>query len=81
MNNGFRTKSNGNSWSFFSFIADYFDFKEYYTTINFDKAMNYLKQKNKIGESKYYIVASCGRGLFTNSVHYVVLTRLDNKMI
>ena len=56
VDNGFRTKSNGTAWGFFPFIADYFDFKEYYTTSNFEKAMKYLKQKNKIGESKYYML-------------------------
>lgn len=77
----FRTKSNGTSWNFFPFIADYFDFKEYYTTTNFEKAMKYLKQKNEIGESKYYIVVSCGKGVFTSSGHYVVLASLDNGKI
>ena len=81
VDNGFRTKSNGTAWSFFPFIADYFDFKEYYTTTNFEKAMKYLKQKNKIGESKYYIVVSCGKGVFTSSGHYVVLASLDSGKI
>lgn len=81
IDNGFRTKSNGTAWAFFSFIADYFDFKNYYTTTNYDKAIKYLKQKNEIGKSKYYIVASCGKGLFTNSGHYVVLAGLNNKTI
>ena len=81
VDNGFRTKDNGTAWNFFPFIADYFDFKEYYTTTNFEKAMKYLKQKNKIGESKYYIVVSCGKGVFTSSGHYVVLASLDSGKI
>lgn len=81
LDNGFRTKNNGTAWAFFSFIANYFEFKNYFTTTNFDKAINYLKQKNNIGDSKYYIVVSCGKGLFTNSGHYVVLAGWDNKTI
>ena len=81
VDNGFRTKDNGTAWNFFPFIADYFDFKEYYTTTNFEKAMKYLKQKNKIGESKYYIVVSWGKGVFTSSGHYVVLASLDSGKI
>ena len=32
VSNGYRTASNGTAWSYFPFIADYFDFEEYYTT-------------------------------------------------
>ena len=81
VDNGFRTANNGTAWTFFPFIADYFDFKDYYTTTDFDKAMKYLKQKNEIDESKYYIVVSCGNGLFTSSGHYVVLASLNDGVI
>lgn len=74
VDNGYRTKSNGTAWSAWSFVADYFDFKEYSTTSNIDKALNYLKKdKNKDGVSDYFIVASCNYGLFTTSGHYIVL--------
>lgn len=74
VDNGYRTKSNGTAWSVWSFVADYFNFNEYATTSNIDKALNYLKKdKNKDGVSDYFIVASCNYGLFTTSGHYIVL--------
>lgn len=73
VSNGYRTASNGTAWSAYSFVADYFDFKEYHTTSNFDTAMSYLRQKDENGNSKYYIIASCGSGLFTTGGHYIVL--------
>lgn len=79
--NGYRTANSGTAWSAYSFVADYFDFNEYYSTSNFNKAMEYLKQKNNNGTSKYYIVVSCGSGLFTNSGHYIVLVSLDGETI
>jgi hypothetical protein len=78
VDNGFRTASSGTAWAFYPFIADYFGFEEYYTTNDFDVAMNYLKQKESNGDSKYYIIASCGSGLFTTSGHYICLMGLDN---
>lgn len=79
VNRGYRTKNSGTAWSAFSFIADYFEFREFYTTSSFNEAMNYLSKKN--GTNKYYIVASCGNGLFTNGGHYVVLTSLNENTI
>ena len=73
VDNGYRTASNGTAWSAFSFVADYFDFDEYYTTSNFDTMLSYLGQKNSNGSSKYYVVASVGSGLFTTGGHYIVL--------
>lgn len=81
VDNGYRTANNGTAWSAYSFVADYFDFKEYYTTNNFDTAMNYLKQKKSDKSSKYYIIASCGSGLFTTGGHYIVLAGLDDNTI
>lgn len=74
VDNGYRTKSNGTAWSAWSFVADYFNFKEYAITSNIDKALSYLKtDKNKDGVPDYFIVASCNYGLFTTSGHYIVL--------
>lgn len=81
VDNGYRTANNGTAWAAFPFVADYFDFNEYYTTSNFDKAMSYLTQKDSNGNSKYYMVASCGSGLFTNGGHYIVLVSLDGDTI
>lgn len=82
VDNGYRTANNGTAWSFYSFVADYFNFKEYYTTTNFTKAMSYLKtDKNKDGNSDYYIIVSCGSGLFTSNGHYICLMANKNGSI
>lgn len=74
VSNGYRTSNNGTAWAFFPFVADYFDFKEFYTTSNFDTAMKYLKtDADNDGNADYYIVVSCGSGLFTSGGHYIVL--------
>lgn len=74
VDNGYRTVSNGTAWSAFSFVADYFDFDEYYTTSNFNTALNYLETDNdNDGNFDYYVVVSCGSGLFTTGGHYIVL--------
>lgn len=79
--NGYRTANNGTAWSAYSFVADYFGFEEYHTTGSFDKAMSYLSQKKENGDSKYYIIASCGSGLFTIGGHYICLMNLDGNTI
>lgn len=81
VDNGYRTANSGTAWAFFPFIADYFGFKEYHKTSDFNKTMDYLKQKNAIGTSKYYIICSCGSGLFTTGGHYIVLASLDGNTI
>lgn len=81
VDNGYRTASNGTAWSAFSFVADYFDFDEYYTTSNFDTMLSYLSQKNSNGSSKYYVVASVGSGLFTTGGHYIVLVANNDNTI
>lgn len=79
--NGYRTANNGTAWAFYPFVADYFGFNEYYSTGNFNTAMDYLSQKKSDGSSKYYIIASCGSGAFTTGGHYIVLTGLDGDTI
>lgn len=81
VDNGYRTANSGTAWAFYPFVADYFGFKEYYKTDDFNKAMTYLSQKNAVGTSKYYIICSCGSGLFTSSGHYIVLASLDGNTI
>lgn len=82
VDNGYRTKSNGTAWSCWSFVADYFNFKEFSTTSNINKALDYLKtDKNKDGISDYFIVASCNYGLFTTSGHYIVLVGYNSGTI
>lgn len=79
--NGYRTANSGTAWSYFSFVADYFNFNEYYSTGNFDTMLSYLKQKDSNGNSKYYVIASCGSGLFTSGGHYIVLVADTNNTI
>ena len=81
VDNGYRTANSGTAWAFYPFVADYFGFKEYHKTDDFNKAMAYLSEKNAIGTSKYYIICSCGSGLFTSSGHYIVLASLDGNII
>ena len=81
VDNGYRTANSGTAWAFYPFVADYFGFKEYYKTDDFNKAMTYLSQKNAVGTSKYYIICSCGSGLFTTGGHYIVLASLDGNTI
>lgn len=82
VDNGYRTKNNGTAWSVWSFVADYFDFKEYYTTSSTNKMLNYLKtDKDKDGVADYFVVASCGSGLFTTGGHYIVLVADDSGTI
>lgn len=67
VDNGYRTASNGTAWSAFSFVADYFDFDEYYTTSNFNTAMNYLKtDADNDGNADYYVIVSCRKRTFYN---------------
>lgn len=74
VDNGYRTANNGTAWSAYSFVADDFDFNEYHTTSSFNTAMEYLKtDKDKDGNADYYIVCSCGSGLFTSGGHYIAL--------
>ena len=66
VNKGFRTANNGTSWSAFPFIANYFDFNSYQYTTNINTAIDYLRKG-------YYVIVSCGNGLFTTNGHYIVL--------
>ena len=81
VDNGYRTANNGTAWAFFPFLADYFDFSEYYSTSNFEKMLSYLSQKDSKGNSKYFVIASCGSGLFTTGGHYIVLVADTNGTI
>lgn len=74
VSNGYRTSNNGTAWAYFPFVADYFDFNEFYTTSSFNTAMEYLRTDNdNDGNADYYIVCSCGSGLFTSGGHYIAL--------
>ena len=74
VSNGYRTAANGTAWSAFPFIADYFGFNNYAYTSNLNTAIDYLR-------NGYYIVVSCGNGLFTTNGHYIVLVGIDDNTI
>ena len=72
--NKFRTANNGTAWNAWPFVADYFGFDEYLTTTSYKTMIKYLStDKNKDGVADYYIICSCGSGLFTTSGHYILL--------
>lgn len=73
VDNGYRTANSGTAWAYYPFIADYFGFNEYHSTSNFNTMLSYLTQKDANGNNKYYVIASCGSGLFTSGGHYIVL--------
>lgn len=82
VSNGYRTANNGTAWSYYSFVADYFNFNEYHTTSNFNTMLNYLKtDRDNDGTADYFVVASCGSGLFTTGGHYIVLVGDNNGTI
>lgn len=79
VDNGYRTANNGTAWACWPFVADYFDFDEYYTTTSDSKMLSYLKtDKNNDSISDYFVVASCNNGLWTTGGHYIVLIGYDD---
>lgn len=73
VDNGFRTANNGTAWKAFPFVADFFDFDFYDETSSFNEALSYMKtDKDKDGISDYFIIISCGSGLWTTGGHFVV---------
>lgn len=73
VDNGFRTANNGTAWKAFPFVADFFDFDFYDETYSFNEALSYMKtDKDKDGISDYFIIISCGSGLWTTGGHFVV---------
>ena len=72
--NGFRTANNGTAWSAFPFIANYFAFNSYNYTTSFNTAIDYLRKG-------YFVIVSCGNGLFTTNGHYVVLVGINENTI
>ncbi len=82
VDNGYRTANNGTAWSAYSFVADYFGFNEYHTTSSLSEVLNYLgKDSNGDNISDYFVIASCGSGLFTTGGHYIVLEDLNGALI
>lgn len=74
VSNGYRTAANGTAWSAFPFIADYFGFDNYAYTSNLNTAIDYLR-------NGYFVVASCGNGLFTTNGHYILLVGINGNTL
>lgn len=74
VSNGYRTANNGTAWSAYSFVADYFGFKDYAYITSINTAIDYLNKG-------YYLIASCGSGLFTTGGHYIVIYGIDGNTL
>lgn len=70
---GYRSPNNGTYWSAYRDIADVFDI-EFTETNNFDKALELLR-------NNYYIIVSCGNGLFTTNGHFIVLVGIEGNTL
>ena len=71
--NGYRSPNNGTYWSAYRAVADEFDI-DYAETSYLDYAVELLR-------SNYYIIASCGNGLFTTGGHYIVIYGIDGNTL
>ena len=67
---GYRSANNGTYLSAFRFVADTFNI-EYNETYKLDNAINLLN-------NNYYVVASCGSGLFTTGGHLILIVGVEN---
>ena len=67
---GYRSANNGTYLSAFRFVADTFNI-EYNETYKLDNAINLLN-------NNYYVVASCGNGLFTTGGHLIFIVGVEN---
>lgn len=70
---GYRSANNGTYWSAFRAVADEFNIG-YTETTDIQRALQLLQSKN-------YVVASVGNGLFTTGGHFIVLTELNGDTI
>lgn len=70
---GYRSANNGTYWSAFRAVADEFNIG-YTETKDIQRALQLL-------QSKHYVVASVGNGLFTNGGHFIVLVGIDGNTI
>ena len=71
--NGYRSPNNGTYWSVYRAVADEFDI-DYAETSYLDRAIELLKDN-------YYIIVSCGNGLFTTGGHYIVIYGIDGNTL
>lgn len=73
LENGYRSPNNGTYWSAYRAVADEFNIG-YLETSNFQKALDLLK-------NNYYVIVSCGNGLFTTGGHYIVLVGVEGDIL
>ena len=69
VNNGYRSYNSGTYWSAFRWTADVFNI-DYSETTSLDNAVDKLR-------NGYYLVASCGNGLFTYGGHFIAIMGID----
>ena len=70
---GYRSANNGTYLSAFRFVADIFNI-EYNETYKLDNAIDLLN-------NNYYVVASCGNGLFTTGGHLILIVGIENNTL
>lgn len=70
---GYRSANNGTYLSAFRFVADTFNI-EYNETYKLDNAIDLLN-------NNYYVVASCGNGLFTTGGHLILIVGIENNTL
>lgn len=73
VDNGFRSANSGTYFSAFKWTADVFD-------INFEQTYS-LDRALELMSDDYYVVASCGSGLFTYGGHYIFLIGITDNTI
>ena len=73
VDNGYRSYNNGTYWSAFRWTADVFDI-DYTETSSLDSAVDKLRDG-------YYLIASCGNGLFTYGGHFIAIVGINGKTL
>ena len=71
---GCRTYSDGTAWSFFPKIADYYGFSKYVKSSTLATLKSCL-------DSGGYVVASMGKGYWTNGGHFICVWKYDDKYV
>lgn len=71
---GTRTYSQGTSWSFFPKVADYYGFSKYVKSSTLATLKSCL-------DTGGYVVASMGKGYWTNGGHFICIWKYDDKYV
>ena len=70
---GYRSANNGTYFSAFRWVADTFNIG-YTETYKLDDVVNLLR-------NNYYVIVSCGNGLFTTGGHFIVIVGIDGNTL